>query len=326
MDKLSKQLQDSILSETPNVKWDDVAGLELAKSELQAAIIFTLRFPQMFRDKRQVRPNILLYGPPGTGKSHLAKAVATKVNRTIFTINIHKVISKWIGECEELIRQLFRVARDKKPSIIFLDEIDAISRDGSATNSEHMRQIRTEFLFQVDDVANKNEGVLILAATNLPWDLDPPVRKRFRKRIHIPLPDQRSREELFKVHLGEMAPMLVDNKQVLDALARRTGGYSGSDIADLVQDALMTPVKGAHFATHIRKTRGRDGEWYTPRSPDAEGETPIQWNQVPGHQLKEPPLLFEDFYDAIKRTKPSVTEEEVRKCVEWTQEYGTEGV
>lgn len=108
MDKLSKQLQDSILSETPNVKWDDVAGLELAKSELQAAIIFTLRFPQMFRDKRQVRPNILLYGPPGTGKSHLVKAVATEVNRTIFTINIHKVISKWIGECEEYAYNNFK--------------------------------------------------------------------------------------------------------------------------------------------------------------------------------------------------------------------------
>ncbi|KAH6880751.1 P-loop containing nucleoside triphosphate hydrolase protein [Thelonectria olida] len=335
MDKLSKQSQDtnledpllcSILSEKPNIKWDDIAGLESAKSELQAAIIFILRFPQMFRGNRLTRPNILLYGPPGTGKSHLAKAVATEVDRTLFTVNMSDIMSKWTGELEEFIRQLFQLARDKKPSIIFLDGIDAIfrKRDGPSADLEHTVRIKTEFLIQIDSLA-KNKGVFILAATNLPWALDSRVCKRFQKRIHIPLPDQRSREELFKAHLGDMAPTLVDNKQVFVALAEGTGGYSGRDIAGLIQDALMTPIKKVHSATHFRKTRDRDGEWYTPCSPDAEDATPMHWNQVPGHQLKEPPLLIEDLYDAVKRMKPSVREEEARKCVEWTQDYGMEG-
>ncbi|KAH7116603.1 P-loop containing nucleoside triphosphate hydrolase protein [Dactylonectria estremocensis] len=337
MDKLSKQfgeaklkesLLSSILLEKPNVKWDDVAGLEAAKGELQEAIIFPIRFPQMFRGKRQARRALLLYGPPGTGKSYLAKAVATEVDHTLFSVSSSDIISKWMGDSEGLMKQLFQLAREKKPSIIFIDEIDAIcrSRDSSASaEAESTGRIKTEFLVQMDGVGNNNVGVFVLAATNLPWTLDPAVRRRFQKKIHIPLPDENARFELFKVHLGDMASTLGNTEQVFRTLAVLTEGYSGSDIANLVQDALMMPVKKVHSATHFRKVRDHEGEWYMPCSPDSNGAIPMKWSQIPGRQLKEPPLSSQDLNDALEKAKPSVGGEETRRCIEWTRDYGMEG-
>ncbi|KPM35813.1 Vacuolar protein sorting-associated protein 4 [Neonectria ditissima] len=336
VDKLSKQFMDSslkdslissILSEKPNVKWEDVAGLEAAKAELQEAIIFPLRFPQMFRGKRQPRRALLLYGPPGTGKSYLAKAVATEVDHTLFSVSSSDVMSKWTGESEGLMRQLFVLAREKKPSIIFIDEIDALcgKRDNEGPNAEDTARMKTEFLVQMDGLGNNNDGVFVLAATNLPWSLDPAVRRRFQKRIHVPLPDDNARVELFKVHLGDMVSSLGNIEGSFRDLAWRTNGFSGSDISNLVQDALMMPVKKVHSASYFRKIRDRDGEWYTPCNANDQGAMPMKWNRVPARQLKEPPLTIGDLYDAVHKTKPSVGEEEVRKCNEWTQQYGMEG-
>lgn len=336
VDKLSKKFNDtklkdsllsSIVSEKPNVKWEDVAGLEAAKAELQEAIIFPLRFPQMFRGKRQARRALLLYGPPGTGKSYLAKAVATEVDHTLFSVSSGDVMSKWLGESEGLMRQLFILAREKKPSIIFIDEIDALcgKRDSGGANGEDTARLKTEFLVQMDGLGNNNDGVFVLAATNLPWSLDPAVRRRFQKRIHVPLPDEEARKELFKVHLGDMAPTISGNEHAFQQLAQSTKGFSGSDIANLVQDALMMPIRKVHSATHFRKFRDATGEWYTPCNPNDPGATPLKWSQVPGKQLKEPSLLLEDLYRAVEKTKPSVGEDEVKQCSEWTQQFGMEG-
>lgn len=153
-----------------------------------------------------------------------------------------------------LVRQLFKLAREKKPSIIFIDEIDAIcaNREGGAHGgNEDTARMKTEFLVQMDGVGNDNKGVLILAATNLPWSLDPAVRRRFQKRIHIPLPDENARRALFKIHSGELCQGFTE--QNFAELARRTDGFSGSDIANIVQDALMVPVKKVHSATHFRR-------------------------------------------------------------------------
>lgn len=153
------------------------------------------------------------------------------------------------------MRQLFKLAREKKPSIIFIDEIDAIcgNRDSGASNAEDTARMKTEFLVQMDGVGNNNDGVFVLAATNLPWALDPALRRRFQKRIHVPLPDESARRALFKVHLGEMSSTLGDTERAFADLAARTEGFSGSDIANLVQDGMMMPVKKIHTATHFRK-------------------------------------------------------------------------
>lgn len=153
------------------------------------------------------------------------------------------------------MRQLFILAREKKPSIIFIDEIDALcgKRDSGGANAEDTARMKTEFLVQMDGLGNDNDGVFVLAATNLPWSLDPAVRRRFQKRIHVPLPDEPARSELFKVHLGDMSSSLGNTENAFRDLALRTPGFSGSDIANLVQDALMMPVKKVHTATYFRK-------------------------------------------------------------------------
>jgi vacuolar protein-sorting-associated protein 4 len=167
--KMKDSLSSAILKEKPDVKWDDVAGLFQAKEALKEAVILPIKFPQLFTGKRKPWKGILLYGPPGTGKSYLAKAVATEANSTFFSISSSDLVSKWLGESEKLVRSLFEMARENKPSIIFIDEIDSLCSSRSDSESESARRIKTEFLVQMNGVGNDTEGVLVLAATNIPW-------------------------------------------------------------------------------------------------------------------------------------------------------------
>jgi vacuolar protein-sorting-associated protein 4 len=151
-----------------------------------------------------------------------------------------------------LVKTLFSLARENKPSIIFIDEIDAIcgARDGDGSHEDTAR-MKTEFLVQMDGVGKDNDGVFMLAATNLPWSLDPAVRRRFQKKIHIPLPDEEARKRLFEVHIGPAESGLTTTD--FSKLAERTEGLSGSDISIAVQDALMQPVKKISSSKHWRK-------------------------------------------------------------------------
>jgi vacuolar protein-sorting-associated protein 4 len=179
--------------------------------------------------------------------------VATERNYTLFSISSDDVTSKWIGESEGLVRNLFSLARENRPAIIFIDEIDALagSRDASNTSGENTARMKTEFLVQMDGVGNDNEGVLALAATNLPWMLDPAVRRRFQKRIHIPLPDEAAREQFFQAVARDLTTGMQDRD--FEELARRTEGFSGSDIAIIVDDALTVPIKKAQTTTHLKR-------------------------------------------------------------------------
>ena len=134
------------MAEKPNVKWTDVAGLEGAKESLKEAIILPIKFPQMFQGARQPWKGILLYGPPGTGKSFLAKACATECDSTFFSISSSDLVSKWQGESEKLVRNLFEMAREKKPSLIFIDEVDSLCGKRKEDEAESSRRIKTEFL------------------------------------------------------------------------------------------------------------------------------------------------------------------------------------
>lgn len=148
--KLQNQLQGAIVIERPNVKWSDVAGLEGAKEALKEAVILPIKFPHLFTGKRTPWRGILLFGPPGTGKSYLAKAVATEANNsTFFSISSSDLVSKWLGESEKLVKNLFQLARENKPSIIFIDEIDSLCGSRSENESEAARRIKTEFLVQM---------------------------------------------------------------------------------------------------------------------------------------------------------------------------------
>merc|ERR1712137_1456654 len=155
---MQTKLEGAIVMEKPNVSWDDVAGLEMAKEALKEAVILPIKFPQLFTGKRTPWKGILLFGPPGTGKSYLAKAVATEANNsTFFSISSSDLISKWQGESEKMVKNLFDKARECKPSIIFIDEVDSLCSSRSDNESESARRIKTEFLVQMQGVGNDTD-------------------------------------------------------------------------------------------------------------------------------------------------------------------------
>merc|ERR1712227_550819 len=253
--KMEKKLEGGIVMEKPNVKWSDVAGLDAAKESLKEAVILPIKFPHLFTGNRKPWRGILLFGPPGTGKSYLAKAVATEANNsTFFSVSSSDLVSKWLGESEKLVKNLFEVAREKKPSIIFIDEIDSLCSSRSDNESESARRIKTEFLVQMQGVGNDNDGILVLGATNIPWVLDAAIRRRFEKRIYIDLPEANARTNMFKLNLGDTAHSLTEEN--FRDLGMRTDGYSGADIAIVVRDALMQPVRKVQTATHFKKVSG----------------------------------------------------------------------
>ncbi|KAG6809772.1 Vacuolar protein sorting-associated protein 4 [Tricholoma furcatifolium] len=321
--KLRANLSSAIVSETPNVKWDDVAGLEGAKASLKEAVVLPIKFPHLFTGKRTPWRGILLYGPPGTGKSYLAKAVATEAKSTFFSVSSSDLVSKWQGDSERLVKQLFELARESKPSIIFIDEIDSLAGARSEGESEGSRRIKTEFLVQMNGVGHDDTGVLVLGATNIPWHLDNAIKRRFEKRIYIPLPGPDARRHMFQLHVGD-TPNELTNKD-FRTLADRTDGYSGSDISTAVRDALMQPVRKIMNATHFKRVADPEtGELakLTPCSPGDPGAQEMDWTAVETNELLEPPLRLKDFLASLENTRPTVTAADIKKHEDWTKESG----
>jgi vacuolar protein-sorting-associated protein 4 len=216
------------------------------------------------------------------------------------------------------------MARESKPSVIFIDELDALcgSRDAPGHNP-HLQGLKTEFMVQMDGVGNDNDGILLLAATNLPWSLDPAIRRRFQRKLYIPLPDEEARAEMFKIHVGESMAELTEEDYA--KLGKQTDGLSGSDISIAVQDALMQPVKKVSSSKHWRKVMDEGVEKLTPCKSTDEGALPMSWRKVPASKLLEPKVEVHDFYKVLERIKPTVSEEEIKKCSDWTDQFGTEG-
>ena len=162
--RLRANLGSAIVMDKPNVSWDDVAGLEQAKEALKEAVVLPVKFPQFFTGKRKPWSGFLLYGPPGTGKSYLAKAVATEADSTFFSVSSSDLVSKWLGESEKLVANLFNMARESAPSIIFIDEIDSLCSARGEGESEAARRIKTEFLVQMQG----NASFLLLLLVSAP--------------------------------------------------------------------------------------------------------------------------------------------------------------
>ncbi|KAK9370567.1 P-loop containing nucleoside triphosphate hydrolase protein [Lipomyces kononenkoae] len=321
--KLRSALSGAILSEKPNVRWEDVAGLELAKEALKEAVILPIKFPHLFTGNRRPVSGILLYGPPGTGKSFLAKAVATEANSTFFSVSSSDLVSKWMGESERLVKQLFNMARENKPSVIFIDEVDALCGPRGEGESEASRRIKTELLVQMNGVGNDSSGVLVLGATNIPWQLDAAIRRRFERRIYIALPEVEARTTMFTLNVGSTPCELTQSDY--RALADMTEGYSGHDIAVAVRDALMQPVRKVQMATHFKWVNVDGKRKLTPCSPGDPGATEMSWMDIAGDELQEPPLVFKDFVKAVKSSRPTVNADDVKKHDEFTHDFGSEG-
>ncbi|MCD6461939.1 MAG: CDC48 family AAA ATPase [Thermoplasmata archaeon] len=263
-----------VLIEVPNVSWDEVGDLEEAKKELKEAVELPMKHPEVFQ-RMGIRPvkGILLYGPPGAGKTLLAKAVATESEANFISIKGPEVLSKWVGESEKAIREIFRRAKQASPSIIFLDEIDSIAPPrGSYTGESGVSErLVNQLLTSIDGVEDMGD-VVVMAATNRPDMVDPALLRagRFDKLVYIPPPDEEGRKKIFQVHTKNMP--LADDVD-LDELARKTEGYVGADIESVCREAAMVAVR-----------------------KDMEAER----------------ITMQDFLEAIERISPSVSEDTLK--------------
>ena len=234
----AQQILNEIVIQGDEVHWDDVAGLEIAKSALKETVVYPFLRPDLFMGLREPARGMLLFGPPGTGKTMLARAVATESRSTFFAISASSLTSKFLGESEKLVRALFILAKMLAPSIIFVDEIDSLlSSRGGSSEHEATRRIKTEFLIQWSDLQKAAAGrettekdkergdasrVLVLAATNLPWAIDEAARRRFVRRQYIPLPEDFVRKQQVKTLLSHQKHELSDRD--LDRLVGLTEG------------------------------------------------------------------------------------------------------
>ena len=319
-DELRKGIESAIVGTNPDVHWDDVAGLEAAKSSLKEAVILPTRYPQLFEGERKPWTGILLYGPPGTGKSFLAKACATEAKGTFFSIKSSDLLSKFLGETEKQVKNLFEMARERKPSIIFIDEIDSVCGARGEGEHETMRRVKTEILVQMQGVGSDNKNVLVLGATNLPWEIDPAVRRRFERRIYISLPDEYSRKEIVRHHLGKTPHSLTEED--LEDIGSATEGFSGSDLATLTKDAIMAPLRKWQEATKFIKTR--DGKYLPTYEADPKGVSMTMLDMDPT-LLLAPDIWADDFHVALTKTKPTVAQDDLGKYEDWTEEFGQDG-
>jgi len=327
---LMDALDGAIVKSKPNVKWDDVAGLDEAKDALKEAVILPIKYPQLFVGKRTPWKAILMYGPPGTGKSFLAQAVASESNSTFFAVSSADLVSKWQGESEKLVRALFQMAREHKPSIVFIDEIDSMCSSRAEGETDSIRRIKTEFLVQMEGVGKDQSGVLILAATNLPWGIDQAMRRRFEKRVYIPLPDEIARTKMFQLQIGNTPNNM--KKEDFRTLGQLTEGYSGSDIKIAVRNGLMEPIRYCKQAKYFRKVMKPSRknpqemmEYFTPCEKEDVGAIPMTLSQLKGDDLDPPILQVQDFIKALKTSKATVGKNELQDYITFTEQFGSEG-
>lgn len=241
-----------VFVEKPNVHWGDIGGLDNLKQELREAVELPLKRPEVF-EKMGIRPlkGILLFGAPGTGKTLLAKAVATESEANFIAINGPEVLSKWVGESEKTLRELFRKAKQAAPCILFIDEIDGLApvRGAGVGEGTMVSERLVDTLLTEMDGLKSMKKVIVLGATNRPDILDKALMRagRFDRVIEIPMPDEKTRLEIFKVHTRRMPLKGVD----LAELAKATEGYSGADIENICREAGMFAIR--HNASHVAR-------------------------------------------------------------------------
>ena len=234
--------KDWIVREKPNLKFDDVAGLEDVKQDIRLKMIYPFEHPDL-AERFGIRPGggVLMYGPPGTGKTMLAKATAGEIDAVFFRISPADVLSKWVGEAEQNIKKLFDTAAAEPRSIIFIDEIEALVPARRDEGSSVMQRVVPQILQGVEGFDKKaGRPILLMGATNVPWQLDPAILRpgRFDEKVFIPLPDLPARRKMLEMYLSHR-PLSPDVN--LDALAGRLEGYSGADVNYICDRAAVIP-------------------------------------------------------------------------------------
>jgi transitional endoplasmic reticulum ATPase len=239
-----------VLIEIPKVKWDEVGGLEDVKQALMEAVQWPLENPQCFKTLG-IRPprGVLLYGPPGCGKTYVVKALANEAGVNFVAVKGPELLSKWVGESEQHVRDVFRRAKQVAPSIILFDEIDALApRRGTSSGTRVMEQVVSQLLTEMSGIEDM-EGVSVIATTNRPDILDPALLRpgRFDRLIYVPAPDEKTRLEIFKIHTKNMPLKGVK----LEKLANLTEGYSGADIEALSREAALFALRENQKAKEV---------------------------------------------------------------------------
>jgi transitional endoplasmic reticulum ATPase len=277
-----------VFVEVPDISWEDVGGLSTIKQTLREVVEWPIKQPKVFEEMGIKPPKgILLYGPPGTGKTLLAKAVANETEANFISIKGPEVLSKWVGESEKAIREIFKKARQAAPCIIFFDEIDAIgSRRGEEVGSKVGERIVNQILTELDGL-EELYGVVIIGATNRPDLIDQGLLRpgRFDKLLLVPVPDEKARLEIFKIHTKSV-PLAKDVD--LKGLAKKTVDWVGADIESMCREAAMIALK---------------------ETMDS------------GGHLQSKKVALKHFEGALEKIKPSVTRELKNSYESWEKKF-----
>ncbi|QCD93951.1 ATPase family AAA domain-containing protein FIGL1 [Vigna unguiculata] len=294
--RLIEHVSNEIMDKDPNVRWDDIAGLEHAKKCIDEMVIYPLQRPDIFMGCRSPGRGLLLFGPPGTGKTMIGKAIAGEAKATFFYISASSLTSKWIGEGEKLVRALFGVASCRQPAVIFVDEIDSLlSQRKSDGEHESSRRLKTQFLIEMEGFDSGSEQILLIGATNRPQELDEAARRRLTKRLYIPLPSSEARAWIVRNLLQKDGLFNLSNEE-MDIICNLTEGYSGSDMKNLVKDASMGPLREAlRQGIEITKLKKEDMRTVT----------------------------LQDFEYSLREVRPSVSPNELGTYDQWNKQFGS---
>ena len=306
--ELIEMIERVVLNTIPKVSFDDIAGLDYAKYALQEGVLSPLTIPNFFKEIKKSWRGVLLYGPPGTGKTMLAKAIANTEKATFFNVNLSSFISKWKGESEKIIKILFEMARYYAPSIIFIDEIDLLaSKRGGSSIGEGNRRFKAELLVQMEGFGanekNKDKDqkslVTVMAATNRPWDLDEALRRRFEKRIYIPLPNEKGRQQLFYLNMKK-----IDIAKNFDVgkFVTLTNGFSGAFISNICREVALMSLR-----KELLVNKGKNFE-------------DLVKNQDFRTKIKAP-ITIDDFERAIKNICIDFSEKGLQEYDNWIKEF-----